>query len=101
MLRKLLPQLAKDPQIQAKLKEVPFTEEPPDPSKKREKPPVRKLVKSMLYCDEHIPPEELQYMRDHPEELEWLKSNVRPRLWRKFVDYANRFREPHIPKIEE
>lgn len=34
----------------------------------------------MLYCDEHIPPEELQYMRDHPEELEWLKSNVRPKI---------------------
>jgi hypothetical protein len=66
-----LPQLAKDPEVQVKLKEeAPFTRQP----RKHEKLPMRKLVKAMLYCDENLGPPELDYMRDHPEDLEWLNS---------------------------
>lgn len=60
--KKPLPQLAKDPEIQAKLKEdVPFTQKPSE----REKPPIRKLVKSRLYCDDNLAISEMDYMREH------------------------------------
>ena len=28
-------------------------------------------------------------MREHPEDLKWLKDHVRPRLWTKFVAQMN------------
>ncbi|KND87598.1 hypothetical protein TOPH_07717 [Tolypocladium ophioglossoides CBS 100239] len=68
--------LSKDPKIQAKLKGVPFTYQPKDPN--RVKAPIRRLVKERLYCDESFWPEEMDYMREHPEDLQWLKGHVRP-----------------------
>lgn len=26
----------------------------------------------------------MNHMREHPEDREWLKTHVRPRLWKKF-----------------
>ncbi|KAB8223942.1 hypothetical protein BDV33DRAFT_199989 [Aspergillus novoparasiticus] len=96
---KSLPQLAKDPKIQAKLKEdVPFTYRR---RLKREKPPIRKLVKSRLYCEENLLISEMDHMRESPEDLEWLKTHVRPRFWRKFVAEGNANKPPDAPDIQE
>ncbi|KAH8762226.1 hypothetical protein F5882DRAFT_383933 [Hyaloscypha sp. PMI_1271] len=104
---KPLPQLAKDPEIQAKLKtDVPFTRQPSE----REKPPIRAprggpdsttLVKSRLCCEEDIPISEVDYIRAHPEDVEWLKANVRPRFLRKFSTQVNNNKPPGAPDIEE
>lgn len=97
---KPLPQLATDPEIQAKLKEeVPFTWQP----SKREKPklPIPKLIKSRLYCEEYIPISEMDYMREHPEDVKWLKDHLRPRLWTKFVAQMNANKSSGDPDIEE
>lgn len=97
--RKPLPQLAKDPEVQAKLiKYAPFT---PQPSENREPRPIRRLIKSRLYDDSGLPNEEIEYMREHPEDLEWLKAHVRPRIWRKFVAVANARKPPGTLDIEE
>jgi hypothetical protein len=62
---------------------------------------MRKLVKSRLYCDENLDVLEMNYMRDHPEDLEWLKAHVRPRFWRKFVERINAKKPPGAPDIQE
>lgn len=41
------------------------------------------------------------YMREHPEDVEWLKAHLRPRLWRKFVAEMNRFKPRGAPNIQE
>ncbi len=80
---------------QAKLKtDIPFTWQPSE----REKPPIRKLVKSRLYCQEYIP---ISEVREHPEDVGWLKANVRPRFWRKFLTQVNDNKPPGAPDIEE
>jgi hypothetical protein len=40
-------------------------------------------------------------MREHPEDLEWLKANVRPRFWQKFLTQVNDNKAPGAPDIEE
>jgi hypothetical protein len=43
----------------------------------------------------------MDYMREHPEDVMWLKVHVRPRLWRKFVAEMNANKSPSDPDIEE
>jgi hypothetical protein len=38
-------------------------------------------------------------MRENPEDVEWLKTRVRPRLWRKFVAEVNVNKPPGAPDI--
>jgi len=86
-----------DPGIHAKIKEhVPLTWQ----SSKRETPPIRKLIKSRLYCDDNIPTSELDYMREHPEDLEWLKAHIRPRFRQKCVTEVNANRPPGVPDTQ-
>ena len=40
-------------------------------------------------------------MRANPEDIEWLKANVRPRFWRKFVAQANKYKMSSELDIEE
>ncbi|KND87594.1 hypothetical protein TOPH_07718 [Tolypocladium ophioglossoides CBS 100239] len=96
---KPLPQLAKDPKIQARLKGTPFTWQPKDPN--RAKTPIRRLIKESLYCDEDISSTDLDYMREHPEDLQWLKGHIRPRFWRKFIAMLNARKPPGALDIEE
>ncbi|KAF2105731.1 hypothetical protein BDV96DRAFT_655306 [Lophiotrema nucula] len=97
---KPLPQLATDPEIQAKLKEeVPFTWKPS--KRERSDVPIPRLVKSRLAYEENLRSSEMDYMREHPEDAQWLKAHVRPRLWRRFVAEMNANRSPDDPVIEE
>lgn len=64
-------------------------------------PPIRNLVKSKLYCDDNLPTSEMDYMRGHPEDMEWLKAHVKPRFWRKFVTEVNSNKPPGAPDIQE
>jgi hypothetical protein len=94
-----MPQLAQDPIIHAKLKEdFPFTYRP-DPQ--RAKRPIREIVKSRLYCDDNLPNSNMEFMREHPEDMQWLKTHVRPRFWRKFVSEMNKWKPRGAPDIEE
>jgi len=43
----------------------------------------------------------MDYMREHPEDVEWLKAHVRPRFWRKFVNEVNISKPPGAPDIQE
>lgn len=92
-----MPQLLQDPRIQAKLKDTLFTK----PPRKREKPPVRKIIKSKLYSEDNLSDSDLVHMRGHPEDLQWLKTHVRPRFWSKFVSVANSRKHRGAPDIEE
>ncbi|KAK2865076.1 hypothetical protein FQN49_003936 [Arthroderma sp. PD_2] len=84
---KPMPHLAQEPAIQEMLKtDFSFTWKP---RPKREPRPVRKNIKYRLYSDDGIPTEELKYIRDHPEDMQWLKENMRPRFWEKFLAVYN------------
>ncbi|PYH66919.1 uncharacterized protein BO88DRAFT_427512 [Aspergillus vadensis CBS 113365] len=77
------PQILQFEDVQAELKSVPFTPAPYEPS---EKPPVRDIVRRRLRSARRIPVRELDHMRDHPEDMEWLERKVRPRFWTKFLE---------------
>jgi hypothetical protein len=62
---------------------------------------MRKVVKLRLHCEDNLSTSELHYMREHPEDMKWLKAHIRPRLWRKFVAAMNANRSPGDPILEE
>lgn len=39
-------------------------------------------------------------MREHPEDVEWFKAQVRPRFWEKFVTEANATKPRGAPDIQ-
>jgi hypothetical protein len=43
----------------------------------------------------------MDYMREHPEDVEWLKSHIRPRFWQKFVTELNANKPPSASDIQE
>jgi hypothetical protein len=43
----------------------------------------------------------VDYIREHPDDVEWLKANVRPRFLRKFLTQVNNYKPPGAPDIEE
>lgn len=93
-----MPQLAQDPKILAKLKEsFPFTWQPSEQKKR----PRREIVKERLYCDSGLSDIDLNHVRDHPEDREWLRTHLRPRFWQKLVSEVN-YWKPHydVPDIE-
>lgn len=69
--------------------------------RKREKLPIRDIVRSRLYRKSSIPPSELDYMRTHPDDLQWLKAHTKLGLWQTFVAEANKYRPLDTPEIEE
>ncbi|GAT30939.1 hypothetical protein RIB2604_03701480 [Aspergillus luchuensis] len=77
------PQILQFEDVQVELKSVPFTPAPYEPS---EKPPVRDIVRRMLRSARRIPVRELDHMRDHPEDMEWLERKVKPRFWTNFLE---------------
>lgn len=58
-------------------------------------------MQARLYCEEDIPPHEMDHMREHLEDLKWLKAHVKPRFWRKFVADTNARRPLNAPILEE
>ena len=59
------------------------------------------LVVTLIFWGQNIPESDLNYMREHPEDREWLKTHVRPRFWKKFVAEPNMFKPPGTSDIEE
>ena len=51
----------------------------------REKQPIRRRVRGRLREAQRIPDEELEYMQQHPEDMEWLERKVKPRFWENFL----------------
>jgi hypothetical protein len=93
-----MPQLAQNPIILAKLKEsFPFTWQPSE----RKKRSRREIVKEKLYRESNLSNIELNHVRDHAEDREWLRNHLRPRFWQKLVSEVN-YWKPHydIPDIE-
>ncbi|KAH8425902.1 uncharacterized protein LDX57_003643 [Aspergillus melleus] len=79
---KYTPDLLASKEVQDELKEIPFT---PGPYVPREKPPIRRVVRRRLREAQRIPDEELEYMQQHPEDMEWLERKVKPRFWANFL----------------
>ncbi|GKZ32819.1 hypothetical protein AbraIFM66950_002452 [Aspergillus brasiliensis] len=83
----LKPDLLKDEEVQAELKEVPFT---PGPSDHGEIPPIRDIVRRRLRKAQFLSRRELDYMAGHPEDQEWLRREVKPRFWANFLEQIER-----------
>ncbi|GKZ26313.1 hypothetical protein AbraIFM66951_002255 [Aspergillus brasiliensis] len=81
------PDLLKDEEVQAELKEVPFT---PGPSDRGEIPPMRDIVRRRLRKAQFLSRRELDYMAMHPEDQEWLRRKVKPRFWTNFLEQMER-----------
>lgn len=47
--------------------------------------PIRESVRDWLRCAAQVPARELEYMKDHPEDMDWLQRKVRPRFWANFA----------------
>jgi hypothetical protein len=77
-----MPELLQSEEVQAELKEMPFTLPPWEPY---EKPPIRETVRKRLRRVQTIPDKELEYMKEHPEDMEWLEKKVKPRFWSNFL----------------
>lgn len=59
---------------------TPFT--PPTPLIGPHKPtPIRKIVRSRLRGEERIMDRHIEYLKEHPEDMEWLKRKLRPRFY--------------------
>ena len=93
-----MPQLAQNPKILAKLKKnFPFTLQRPE----RKEYPVRETIKHKVYSESPLHDIELNHMRNHAEDREWLRAHLRPRLWQKLVSEVN-YWKPHyeMPDIQ-
>ncbi|KAK2739594.1 hypothetical protein FQN57_006556 [Myotisia sp. PD_48] len=97
--REPMPELAQDPKIRAHLKsdESSFTYKPP----KRPKPTTRESIKLCLYSDGNLNRKLVNIVRENPEDLQWLKANLRPRFWEIFVAEANKTKPMGAEDIEE
>lgn len=93
MYSKPRPELLQLKEVQAELKQVPFTEPPPGPYKRD---PIREIVRIRLRKDMKIPAREIKYMKEHPEDMEWLERKVKPRFWSNFLAQIE-----SLPKEEE
>lgn len=76
-----MPQLLQHEPVQEELTKYPFTPRPQSPVEPREPEPVRESVRYRLRATEWIPTRELDYLKEHPEDMEWLKRKVRPRFY--------------------
>lgn len=77
-----MPDLLKSAAVQEQIKIHPFT---PQHGKVREKPPIRESVRGWLRSAAKVPAHELEYIKDHPEDMDWLQRKLRPRFWANFV----------------
>ncbi|KAB8266998.1 hypothetical protein BDV30DRAFT_55589 [Aspergillus minisclerotigenes] len=81
-----MPELLQSKDVQDELKEVPFTPQREVGWKKR---PIREIVRIRLCKAQIIPKKELDYMKEHPEDMEWLERKVKPRFWSQFLAQLN------------
>lgn len=92
--------MERDSKIQTRLREeVKFTYNK-QPSK-RPKPPMREIIRMALYELSPLTLEEIEHMRNNPEDREWLKTHVRPKMWKAFVAAANETGPVGAPQILE
>lgn len=50
-----------------------------------ERPPVREIVRMRLRKAQRVSDAEVEYMVQHPKDMEWLERKVRPRFWANFL----------------
>ncbi|KAI9925862.1 hypothetical protein MW887_005668 [Aspergillus wentii] len=84
------PQLLQNEEVQAELKDIPFT---PGPDEPYEKPPVPRTVRRRLRKAQAIPNRELEHLMVHPEDMEWLERKVKPRFWANLLGQIERRRK--------
>ncbi|PWY87230.1 hypothetical protein BO94DRAFT_585783 [Aspergillus sclerotioniger CBS 115572] len=70
-----------DPLIQAKVNGIPFGQRPPRTEETR---PKREVIRLKLARDIELEDEEFRYMREHPEDAQWVRDNVGVELWWKY-----------------
>ncbi|KAH8698362.1 hypothetical protein BGW36DRAFT_144683 [Talaromyces proteolyticus] len=77
-----MPELLQSKEVQDELKEFPFT---PGSYERIQDHHIRHIVKRRLRRMQRIPDRELEYMKEHPEDMEWLEKKVKPRFWSDFL----------------
>lgn len=92
------PDLLQSEDIQAELKEVPFT---PGPSDHGEIPPMRDIVRRRLRKAQFLSKRELDYMAEHPEDQEWLERKLKPRFWANFLEQMEKRAKERETEREE
>ncbi|KAE8146783.1 hypothetical protein BDV25DRAFT_169609 [Aspergillus avenaceus] len=80
---KPFPELLQSKDVQDELKDMPFTPRRREP---RERPPVRDIVRGRLRRTQHIRDRDIEHLKQHPEDMEWLQRKLKPRLWAKLLD---------------
>ncbi|RDW93707.1 uncharacterized protein DSM5745_01029 [Aspergillus mulundensis] len=73
------PDILQSSDVVEELKHTPFTPRPRSPGRKER--PVKKRVRDMLRAAERVPDAQLEYIQQHPEDMEWLKQKLRPRFY--------------------
>ncbi|PYH35348.1 uncharacterized protein BO87DRAFT_415036 [Aspergillus neoniger CBS 115656] len=92
------PDLLQSEEIQAELKEVPFT---PGPSDRGEIPPMRDIVRRRLRKAQFLSKRELDYMAEHQEDQEWLERKLKPRFWANFLEQMEKRAKERETEREE
>ncbi|PWY87218.1 hypothetical protein BO94DRAFT_624399 [Aspergillus sclerotioniger CBS 115572] len=81
------PELAQHPRVLRKLKKYyPFTRKPRPHNPEHCPRPRRHSIKKMLERDANLNRTDLQHLREHPEDIKWLKENLPLDLWLNFLD---------------
>ncbi|KAK3938863.1 hypothetical protein QBC46DRAFT_389326 [Diplogelasinospora grovesii] len=80
------------PEVQTKLKEYPFTR--PSTQDMPKMPPLdpvarRQSIRTKLRSDMSLSNNDVEFLREHPEEAKWLKDHIETRFGLKFESLAN------------
>lgn len=69
-------------ELRASLKKFPFTKALTQRTPRTGQPtPMREKIRSSLRLKENIFYEYLEHLKDHPEDVKWLKDNLEPKFW--------------------
>jgi hypothetical protein len=68
--------------LSTRLKRYPFTKAPTQQPPHTGQPwPMRERIRSSLHLKEYMFQVYLDHLKDHPEDVRWLKDNLEPKFW--------------------
>lgn len=76
------------PTIRARLRRYAFTRQEKAPKQRRKASP-REIIQAVLECNMEITEQDIDFLKQHPEDARWLKNNVDPRHWLKLASLCN------------
>ncbi|KAK9440000.1 uncharacterized protein VB005_04620 [Metarhizium brunneum] len=79
--------------IQSKLKEYPFTrpsiKDIPKPHRPLDPVSRRESIQRKLYSDMSLSDGDVEFLRQHPEDEQWIKDNIESRFWSKLESFTH------------